>query len=176
MRGRWLSTVLVGGMLALSLCHPVVSAAVGDNCTQIGTLSRSPTLVSYRQEGGIGGPRPSLVVSREHGATVTSGRCTAKFGLQLGAWNRLRAALREADMHAIAGSYPPPKGSADEITYVIKAGRDTVRIAPAPQPEYEEVMRHLRPLLKVLNKTVSIGEQRMSPACKSNSARRDDEL
>jgi hypothetical protein len=73
-------------------------------------------------------------------------------------------------MHAIAGNYPPPKGAADEITYVIKAGRNTVRIAPGPQPKYEEVMRDLEPLLKALDRTVSAGEQRMSPSCESSSA------
>jgi hypothetical protein len=130
------------------------------------TSSRPHVVVSYHQEGGIGGPRPSLVVFRDREARVTLGRCTAKFALELAAWNGLRAALREAEMHAIAGNYPP-KG-ADQITYVIKAGPNTVRIAAAPQPEYEEVMRRLRPLLKALNKTVSIGERRMPQSCNSN--------
>jgi hypothetical protein len=130
--------------------------------------ARSRVLVSYRQEGGIGGPRPSLVVSRDRSARVTLGRCTAKFALQPAAWSGLRAALRGAHLHAIAGDYPPPKGSADVITYVIKAGRNTVRIAPAPKPENEKAMRDLRPLLKVLNKTVSAGKRRMPSSCKSN--------
>jgi hypothetical protein len=131
------------------------------------TSSRSP-VVFYRQEGGIGGPRPSLVVSKGRRATVTFGRCTARFALRVRAWNRLRVALRGADLHAIAGDYPPPTNGADFITYVIKAGRNTVRIASPPRPEHEEVMRDLRPLLKVLNRTVSAGKQRMPPSCKSN--------
>ena len=125
--------------------------------------ARSRFPVSYRQEGGIGGPRPSLVVSKDRSARVTLGRCTAKFALQPAAWSRLRAALRGAHLHAVAGDYPPPNGSADEITYVIKAGRNTVRIAPAP--ENEKTMRDLRPLLKVLNKTVSAGKRRMPSSC-----------
>ena len=127
----------------------------------------SRILVSYRQEGGIGGPRPSLVVSKDRSARVTLGRCTAKFALQSAVWSRLRAALRGARLHAIAGDYPPPKGSADAITYVIKAGRSTVSIAPSPEPENEEAMRDLRPLLKVLNKTVSAGKRRMPASCKT---------
>lgn len=130
------------------------------------TSSRPHVLVSYRQEGGLGGPRPSLVVSRGRRARVTLGGCTAKFALRRGPWNKLRAALGEADLPTIAGDYPPPKGSADEITYVIKAGKNTVRIAPAPEPENEEVMRDLRALLKALNKTVSAGERRMPSSCK----------
>jgi hypothetical protein len=93
------------------------------------------------------------------------GGCTAKFALRLRAWRKLRAVLRSAHLHAIAGSYPPPKGSADVITYVIKASDEVVRIAP-PQPEHEEVMRDLRPLLEVLDRTVSVGERRMPRSCK----------
>ena len=168
-----LGTALTGGAVAFPpSTNAVLEAGIDPQGAVSGvfhqTSARRHVVVSYRQEGGIGGPRPSLLVSRGLRATVTLGRCTAEFALQSGAWHRLRAALREADMHAIAGDYPPPKGAADEITYVIKASRNTVRIAPAPQPEYEEVMRHLRPLLKVLDKTVSIGERRMPPSCKSN--------
>jgi hypothetical protein len=116
-------------------------------------------LVSYRQEGGIGGPRPSLVVTKDHRARATLGGCTAKFVLGRRIWNRLRTVLRGAHLHAIAGNYPPPKGSADEITYVIKANGEVVRIAP-PQPEHKRVMRDLQPLLKVLNKLVSAGSDK----------------
>jgi len=123
-------------------------------------------LVSYRQEGGIGGPRPALDVSRNRKARVTLRRCTAKFELRPRAWRKLRAALRSAHLHAISGDYPAPKGSADVITYVIKASGEVVRIAPAPQPKNEEVMRHLEPLLKVLDRMVSAGERRMPPSCK----------
>jgi hypothetical protein len=129
--------------------------------------SRPRVLVSYRQEGGIGGPRPSLVVTKDRRARVTLGGCTAKFALGHRIWNRLRAALRGTHLHAIAGNYPPLKGSADAITYVIRASGEVVRIAP-PQPEHEEVMRDLWPLLKVLNKTVSAGERRMPSSCKSS--------
>lgn len=128
---------------------------------------RPRVLVSYRQEGGIGGPRPSLVVTKDRRARVTLGGCTAKFALGHEIWNRLRAALKGAHLHAIAGNYLPPKGSADAITYVIRASGEVVRIAP-PQPEHEEVMRDLRPLLKVLNQTVSAGKRRMPSSCKSS--------
>jgi hypothetical protein len=121
--------------------------------------SRSRVLVSYRQEGGIGGPRPSLVITKDGRARATSKGCTAKFALGHQTWNRLRAVLRGAHLHAIAGNYPPPKGSADEITYVIKAGGEVVRIAP-PQPEHKKVMRDLHPLLKVLSRLLSAGERR----------------
>lgn len=135
------------------------------------TATAPRIVVAYRQEGGIGGPRPSLIVSGDRKARVTLGRCAAKFPLRRRAWNRLRAALRGADLPAIAGDYPPPKNSADVITYVIKAGRNTVRIAPAAEPGYDEVMRDLEPLLKVLNKVISAGERRMAKSCKSNRGR-----
>ncbi len=116
-------------------------------------------VVFYRQEGGIGGPQPSLVVFPARRARVTLGRCTTKFELHPKAWRQLRAVLRHTHLHALAGNYPAPNGSADVISYVIRAGRDTVRIAPAPHQENEEVMRDLEPLLKVLSNTVLAGER-----------------
>jgi hypothetical protein len=83
----------------------------------------------------------------------------------------LRAALRDARIRAIAGDYPPPQGAADMITFVIKTHAGTVRIAPGSQLASEEVMRELRPLFKVLNKTVSAGKRRMAPACRSAGKR-----
>jgi hypothetical protein len=128
---------------------------------------RSGVLVSYRQEGGIGGPRPSLVVFKNRRARVMLGGCTAKFALGPVAWRRLRTALRGAHLHAIAGDYLAAKDSADAITYVIKAGGDMVRIAP-PQPQHKDVMHDLRLLLKALNRTVSAGKRQMPSHCKSS--------
>lgn len=128
---------------------------------------RPRILVSYRQEGGIGGPRPSLIVSKDHRARVSLGQCAASFELNPRVWRRLQAVLSDAQIQTIAGVYPLPEGAADVITYVIRTHAGTVRIAPTSQPANEEVMRQLRPLFKVLNKTVSMGEQRMSPSCES---------
>ncbi len=127
-------------------------------------------LVSYRQEGGIGGPQPSLLVFKNRHARVMLGSCTAKFALGRRIWHRLRAALRGAHLHVIAGNYPPPKGSADEITYVIRSGANMVRIA-LPQPRHRYVVRRLRPLLRVLNKVVSAGKRRMASSCKRSRSR-----
>jgi hypothetical protein len=77
-------------------------------------------------------------------------------------------AMRHADIQAIAGDYPPPAGSADEITYVIRTRAGTVQIAPALEPRSEEVMPHLVPLLKALNGLVSAGERRMPSSCRSS--------
>jgi hypothetical protein len=131
------------------------------------TLPRHRVVVRYRHEGGIGGPRPSLVVSTDRRATVTFGRCRARLALRPRAWSRLGAALRAADLRAIAGDYSA-RGVPDALTYVVKAGRYTVRIAPGARPEYEAVMRDLKPLLEVLDKTVSAGKRRMPASCGSN--------
>jgi len=45
-------------------------------------------------------------------------------------WSKLRTALKGAHLHANAGDYPAPKGSADVLAYVIKASGEVVRIAP----------------------------------------------
>ncbi len=136
--------------------------------TPNGPPRRSPKprrLVSYRQVGGIGGLRPSLVVFKDRSVRVTLGGCTARFVLGSPGWSKLRTALKGAHIHANAGDYPAPKGSADVLAYVIKASGEVVRIAP-PQPEHEEVMRDLRALLKVLNKLASAGERQMPTSCK----------
>jgi trimeric autotransporter adhesin len=157
-----------GGCTGARTCQLTIGAdtALSASFEKVRQRPRPHVLVSYRLEGGIGGPRPALVVYRDRGARVTLRGCTAKFELRLRAWRKLRAALRDAHLHAIAGNYPAPNGSADVITYVIMVGPDAVRIAPASQPENEAVMRDLEPLLKVLGKMVSGGERRMPPSCR----------
>ena len=162
--------MLASGVSAL-LLGCLVLAANADSRSHQGTCKGTnrttpsgPPVVSYRREGGLaGGAGPSLVVSRDRRATVTNGLCEARFKLKPGAWSRLREALRSADLPAIAGDYPASDGSADMFTYVIEAGRSTVRITDAVRPELEEVMRDLRPLLDALARTVRIGELRMPP-------------
>jgi hypothetical protein len=159
-RRGWALALVIGVAIACSgLLAPPVASAV----TPVGEAASRP-LVTYRQEGGIGGPRPSLIVSKDRRARVTLGGCSERFALRRGQWNVLREALEHAHLHAIAGDYPAPEGYADTITYVIRAGGERVRIA-LPQPGNEEVMRDLRPLLKALNKTVSAGERRMPSSC-----------
>jgi hypothetical protein len=130
---------------------------------------RPGVLVSYRQHGGTGGPRPALVVFEDRAAKATFGGCAAKFTASRTLWRKLRGRLRRADLPAIAGDYPAPRGSADRITHVIKAGGSTVRIA-LPQMGHEGVVRHLRPLLKVLNRLVSVGKRRMPSSCHGGRA------
>lgn len=165
--GRHAFTVTATSKDGLTSSASVAYTVVAPATPKVPPPSRPRVLVSYRQEGGIGGPRPSLVIFKDRQARVTLGGCTSKFSLQPAAWSRIRAALRGAHLHAIAGNYLPPKGSADAITYVIKASGEVVRIA-RPQPEHKEVMRDLRPLLKALNKLASAGERRMPSSCKSS--------
>jgi hypothetical protein len=125
-------------------------------------------LLSYREEGGIGGPRPSLTVSKQARATLQLGGCDTSFGLGPRPWGRLRAALKDAALASLAGDYPPPNGSADMITYVVRSSGKEVSIAPAPLPETEEVLAQLEPLLQILRKTIASGERRLSSDCASN--------
>lgn len=165
--GRHTFTVTATSKDGLTSRASIAYTVVAPTTPKVPHRPRPRVLVSYRQEGGIGGPRPSLVVTKDRQARAKLGGCVAKFALGHRIWNRLRTALRGAHLHAIAGNYPPPKGSADEITYVIKASGEVVRIAP-PQPEHEAVMRDLGPLFKVLNKMVSAGERRMPSSCKNS--------
>jgi hypothetical protein len=160
MRSRWFSAVLAVGAAALLLALLI-------SFSDASSSGNSGTLITYRQEGGIGGPRPSLVVSADRRAKVTLGSCGTRFTLRRGAWRELRAAIKGTDIHGIAGNYPPPPGSADMITYVIRTPGGTVRIAPNPEPRNEEVMGELGPLLKVLDATVAVGQRHMPASCRS---------
>jgi hypothetical protein len=163
-------------MKAGSLTVAVVVAAVpclgNSACGVAGGQAESSShpglLLSYREEGGIGGPRPSLTVSKQARAKLRLGTCGTGFKLQPPLWRRLRAALESANLPSIAGDYPPPEGSADVITYVVRSDGHEVSIAPAPLPEYETVLAQLEPLLKILGRTVATGKRRLPPGCVSN--------
>lgn len=166
--GRHAFTVTATSKDGLASSASVAYTVVTPATPKLPRPPRPRVLISYRQEGGIGGPRPSLVVFRDRQARVRSGGCTAKFELRRNAWRRLHAALRTARLRANAGTYPAPKGSADLITHVVKARGGVVRIA-LPQPEHKDVMRDLRPLLKALSKLISAGEHRMPASCSKSA-------
>jgi hypothetical protein len=146
-----------------SVPEPPVGGPAG---TPVTSGTHGGPLITYRQEGGIGGPRPSLVVSRGRRVLVTMGSCKVRSKLGPAAWTMLRAAIGGARLGALAGDYPPPPGSADMITYVIRTRAGTVRIAPSPDPRNEEVMGDLAPLLKVLDGMVSRAQRRMPASCR----------
>jgi hypothetical protein len=160
------------GSLAIAFLAALGTSLGASGCSAGGepadSSSSDARLLSYLEEGGIGGPRPSLTVSKRARASLRLGPCSTSFGLRPGAWRRLRAALTEADIPAVAGEYPPPKESADEITYVVRSGGHEVRIAPAPLPENEKVLAQLEPLLTILGRTVASGQRRLPPGCASN--------
>jgi hypothetical protein len=158
------------GRLAVAVVAVVPS--LGSNaCGAAGESAESShpgLLISYREEGGIGGPRPSLTVSKQARATLRLGACSTGFKLQPRLGRRLRAALESADLASIAGNYPPSEGSADVITYVVRSDGHEVSIASAPLPEYEAVLAQLEPLLEILGRTAATGKRRLPPGCASN--------
>jgi hypothetical protein len=128
--------------------------------------SQSRTLVTYNEEqGGIVFRIRFLLVSADGEATVRFGRCMAQFHLNAALWKRLRAALKQTNLHAVAGDYVPPTLRADESTWVITVGHDRVRITGFSIPQ--ELRVKLEPLLKVLGEVRSVGERRMPPSCSS---------
>jgi hypothetical protein len=129
------------------------------------TPTQSRTLVAYTAEGGLFFRYTSLIVSARGQSTVTFNRCVVRFRLDATFWKRLKRALKQTNLHAFAGDYPPPPGAADEITEVITVGHDTVRIADfASIPE--KVRQELEPLVKILREIVTVGERRMPPSCR----------
>lgn len=159
-----------GGRLAVAVVA-LVPTLGSSACGAASESAESPhpgRLVSYREEGGIGGPRPSLTVSKQKQATLRLGSCGTRFRLRSPLWRRLRVALENANLASIAGDYPPPEGSADVITYVVRSDGHEVSIASAPLPGYEAVLAQLEPLLEILGRTVAIGKRRLHPGCASN--------
>ncbi len=128
--------------------------------------SQSRTLVAYTAEGGLSFRHTSLIVLTRGQSTVTFNRCVARFRLNAALWKRLETALKQTNLHAIAGDYSPPPGAADEITEVITVGHDTVRITDfASIPK--KVRQELEPLVVSLREIVTVGERRMPPSCSS---------
>lgn len=154
--------------VVVALVSSFGSSACGAGGEPAESSSHPGLPISYHEEGGIGGPRPSLVVSKRARVTLWLGGCSTSFGMSARLWRRLRAALKDADLASVAGDYPPPSGSADMITYVVRASGEEVSIAPAPLPEYEEVFAQLEPLLEILRGTVAAGKRRLPPDCASN--------
>jgi hypothetical protein len=133
--------------------------------------SQSRTLVAYTAEGGLFFRHTSLIVSTHGQSTVTLNRCVARFRLDAALLKRLETALKQTDVHALAGDYPPPPGAADEITEAITVGHDTVRItdfASIPKKARQE----LEPLVIILREIVTVGERRMPPSCSSKRTSR----
>lgn len=142
------------------------ASACGAASEPAGSFSKIGPSLKYREEGGIGGPKPSLLVSKRARAMLQLGGCSIGFGLQRRLWSRLRAALRQADLPSISGDYPPPSGTADVMTYVVSSAGNEVRIAPDPQ--YEKVLAQIEPLLAALGQVVARGERRLPARCSSN--------
>jgi hypothetical protein len=149
-----------------ALAPSLGASACGTASEPAGSSSKASPLLSYREEGGIGGPKPSLLVSKRARAMLQMGGCSIGFGLQRRLWGRLRAALKRADLPSIDGDYPPPSGTADVITYVVSSAGNEVRIALDPQ--YEKVLAQIEPLLTTLGQVVARGERRLPASCASN--------
>jgi len=124
------------------------------------------TLVAYQKEdGGIVFRHTSLVVSTHGQATVRFERCLQRFHLGASLWKKLKAALKQTNVHALAGNHAPATPRADESTWVITVGHDRVRIHGFAIPQ--ELRVKLEPLLKILGEVVSVGERHIPQSCSS---------
>jgi hypothetical protein len=160
MRTRRLATAA-----ATALVLGTTSASSGAN-QPVRAPSQLPTLVTYKEEqSGVASRFTRLIVSADRRATVRFEGCTTRFHLNTSLWKRLRAALKQTNLHVIAGDHAPPTPRAEESTWVITVGHDTVRISDFSIPQ--ELRAKLEPLLKVLEEVRSVGEQPMPPSCSS---------
>jgi hypothetical protein len=73
--------------------------------------------------------------------------------------------VKRTNVHALAGNHGPAMPQADESTWVIVVGRDTVRVKASSIPP--ELRVKLEPLLKVLDEVLSGYERRMPQFCSS---------
>ena len=147
------------------LLAPMTSACSGAN-PRVPATTQSRTLVAYKEERvGIVFRHTSLIVSTRGQATARFEGCVQRFQLDASLWRRLKAALKQTDVHALAGNHVSAKPGAEESTWVIIVGHDTVRITASSIPP--ELRVKLEPLLKVLGETTSVGKRDMPQSCGS---------
>lgn len=128
--------------------------------------ARSRAVVAYTEEqSGIVFRHTSLIVSKRGQATVRYESCVRRFHLGVALWKRLNAALKQTNVHAVAGNHVPVTPHAEESTWVIVVGHDTVRITASSIPP--ELRARLEPLLKTVEEVVSVGKRRMPQSCGS---------
>jgi hypothetical protein len=157
-------SVVIAAASALALV-PTTSAGSGVH-TYATAASQSSTLVAYKEEqGGIVFRSSSLKVSTHSNATVRFEGCVKAFHLDATSWKKLKAALKQTSVHALAGNHGPATPQADETTWVIVVGHDTVRTRAFSIPP--ELRVKLEPLLKVLGEVLSVYERRLPRSCGS---------
>ena len=149
-------------VLAVAIVLALGTANAWSGSKPITGFPHSRTLIGYSQSGGIRFQYKAVLVSARGQVATTSGRCLARFHLDAALWKSLKATLKQTNMHALAGEYPPPSGSADEFEYVVTAWGNTVRAADGSIPN------ELEPLLKRLREVLSAGERQMSQSCSGN--------
>jgi hypothetical protein len=72
---------------------------------------------------------------------------------------------KQTNVHALAGNHVPTTPRAEESTWMIVVGHDTVRITASSIPP--ELRAKLEPLLKVLGEAASVGKRDMPQSCSS---------
>jgi hypothetical protein len=137
----------------------VLSLAAGTVCASTLQASASTpggahVLITFRQEGGLRFQQRSLIVFAHHRATATISGRVVRFALSSPLWHKLTTALRQTNLHTLAGNYPPPPGAADEFIYIVTVGHDTIRAADGSVP------RAAVPLINALREVLALGEHR----------------
>lgn len=156
------------GKLAAAVVLALVPAANAAGCANkaVTAATQSRTLVVYMEEqGGIVLRHTSLIISARGQAAMRFERCMTRFRLDGTLWRKLKAALKQTNMHALAGDYGPVARRAEESTWVIVAGHDTVRITAFSI--LPELKAKLEPLLGVLDEVISVGKLGLPRPCVS---------
>ena len=156
------------GKLAAAVALALVPATNAAGCANktMTVVTQSRTLVAYTEEqGGIVLRHTSLIVSVRGQATMRFERCMTQLRLDGTLWRKLKAALKQTNIHALAGDYGPAVRRAEESTWVIVAGHDTVRITASSIPP--ELTAKLEPLLRVLDEVISAGKLGLPRSCVS---------
>lgn len=157
---------LIARFLFLALALVPTNAYSRANKSVIAPM-QSRLLVTYKEErGGIKFRFTSLIVSTDRQAIVRFEGCLVRVHLNAVLWKRLKVALKQTNLHTLAGDYVPATPHADESTWVITVGRDRVRITDFSIPH--ELRVKLEPLLNILGEVLSVGKRDMPQSCSSN--------
>jgi hypothetical protein len=153
---------------AVFLTLMFICAASAAGCTDkhepAGAVSRTRQLLSYREEqGGVVARSTSLTVSTSQRAVVRFEGCMAQLHVGGRAWMKLKRALIRARLHSLAGSYGTTRAEAEQSTWTIVSGRDTIRVRAFTFPP--KLRAKLEPLLAVVDEVISTGKRRLPRTC-----------
>jgi hypothetical protein len=151
-------------LLILVLTFTANAAGCTDKRSRKLGTTAGKQLLAYREEqGGVVARVTSLTIATNRRAVLQIERCTARFQLSERTWVRLKGAHVRAKIHDLTGDYGTTSPKAEQSTWTIASGQDSIRVRDFTFPPRLRVK--LEPLLHLLDEAISTGKRRLPRAC-----------